>query len=85
MIFKERPNVVLVDVMMPHLSGDQVVTLIRENNLFEDMNIVYVFFSVKSVEYMRPLVKKTGARGAIHKALSDEQFLKKFAELLQDP
>ena len=83
LIFKERPDVVLVDVMMPRLSGDQVVELIKEHHLFEDLDIIYIFYSVKEPSQLAPIVKRTGARGAIHKSVSDEEFLAQFARLTE--
>ena len=43
-ILRNRPEIVLVDVMMPRLAGDLIVTLIKENNLFEDLDIIFILY-----------------------------------------
>ena len=82
-ILRERPDVVLVDVMMPRLSGDQIVSLIKENNLFEDLNIIYILFSSKDEATLRDLVEQSGAEGAIPKSVSDEKLKERFLRLVQ--
>lgn len=80
-ILRERPDVVLVDVMMPRLSGDQIVTLIKENNLFEDLKLTFIFFSSKDEASLLELVRQSGAEGAIQKSVSDEQLQEQFLSL----
>ena len=81
LILRERPDVVLVDVMMPRLSGDQILRLIKDNNLFEELDIVYILYSSKDSEALKELVEQSGAEGAIQKSAGDEAFKTQFLRI----
>jgi CheY-like chemotaxis protein len=71
------PDVLLVDVMMPALSGAELASLLKRRGL----NLVIILYSSKSMVELKTLVRETGAVGAISKSLNDTAFLRQF-ELL---
>lgn len=78
-ITEHTPDVVLLDVMMPALSGTELANVLRRNN----MNTVVIFFSSKESAELAELVRQTGAAGAISKSESDSTFLKRFDALVR--
>lgn len=81
MILKEetRPDIVLLDVIMPGVNGEQFCRFIKKNELFSGITVVLC--SGMDVEELKKVASKCGADGFIHK----ESFLGKeaLAELLR--
>lgn len=75
-----EPDVVLLDLMMPALSGEALAHLLRSHRLADRVGIV--LHSSKSEAELREAVRQTGALGAIAKSCSEEEFLASFSELL---
>jgi DNA-binding response OmpR family regulator len=76
---EQRPDLVLVDVMMPALSGDKVAGVLLK---YREHTCPVVFLSDRPSTELRSLVEKTSAAGFIRKTndLSDladqvEQYL----------
>ncbi len=61
----ERPDLVLLDINMPALSGDQIARLIKP--LCEVMRAPIVFHSSNDEDSLRDLVRVHGVRGYICK------------------
>ena len=55
-IQKERPDVIVMDVDMPLLSGDRIVSIIRGN---EFSTIPVIYFSGKSEHFLAGIAAKT--------------------------
>ena len=55
-IAKEKPHIVVMDIDMPLLSGDKIVSIIRSN---EFSTLPVVFFSAKPSSMLAALVAKT--------------------------
>ncbi len=51
-IAKERPDVIVMDIDMPRLPGDKIVSIIRAN---EFSTLPVIFFSGKSKDLLAPL------------------------------
>lgn len=67
-----RPNLVLLDVNMPFLSGDQLVAVIRRyRNL---AHIPIVFFSSNDEAALRDMVAEHGVAGYIPKSALTSNF-----------
>ena len=68
-ILRERPDLVLVDISMPALPGDEWLDLVTENSLAarDGHEPVFVVFSGRSVEQLERVVRETCAVGYIHK------------------
>lgn len=67
-ICSERPQVVLMDVQMPGVSGDELIRIVRDRRLLaDDQRTVFILYSGRSSEELERLVADTGALGAIQK------------------
>lgn len=80
-ILEHAPDVVLLDVMMPALSGVELAALLRRRGL--DTKIV--FHSSKSKEELEALVESSGALGFIRKGAGEQAFLRAFEKLVAPP
>jgi len=56
LIEKEKPDVLLIDLWMPGLSGDQVVRELRKNEEIKDLPIVVISASKDGKEIVMPPV-----------------------------
>ncbi len=61
-----RPDVILVDVNIPALSGDRIVSLVRRNT---QSKARLVLFSSSDVDHLRQLADSVSADGWIQKGL----------------
>jgi len=65
-LLRETPDVVLLDVNMPLVSGDEICRIMRENPLLA--HIPVVFFSSNDETTLRTMVSESGAAGYITKS-----------------
>jgi DNA-binding response OmpR family regulator len=74
-IFSEesRPDLILLDIVMPILSGNQDALLLKESEYCKDIPIVFI--SSKSEEELRQLAFETGVEGYICKPFSDVELV----------
>jgi len=81
---EKYPDVVLIllDVMMPGLSGWEVLQSLKSNDLFKD--ILIVLFTVKSFNEDIQKGKALGADGYITKPFSGNDLLKYVKKLLKE-
>jgi PleD family two-component response regulator len=77
----ERPDIVLLDIMMPALNGERLAALLRSNRSLNSVGII--LHSSKSPSELLPLVDQTGAIGAISKSESEGEFMRKFHDLVR--
>jgi CheY-like chemotaxis protein len=72
-ILKEetRPDIVLLDVVMPGVNGEQFCRFIKKNELFDGISVVLC--SSMDVDQLKRVAEKCGADGFVHK----ESFLGK--------
>ncbi len=82
LIISESPDVVLVDVMMPGLAGDEFVGFIVENEIFKESDVGFILYSSKDSNELNELVKQSGALGAIQKTSDEQKFLTELASLI---
>lgn len=68
-----RPDLVLLDVMMPQRSGFEVCRRIRENPSFRDMKIVMLTARGRDVERDKGL--KSGANAYVTKPFSTKELM----------
>lgn len=78
-IFQHQPDVVLLDVRMPGLSGDKLAAILSRRELTKQ---VAVILHSGSRENLALLAKEANALGAIHKTSDDRKFLSEFHALL---
>jgi CheY-like chemotaxis protein len=69
-ILCHRPSFVLLDVMMPALTGGELAALVKRRNI--DTGII--LHSSKPMAELRELVRETGALGALSKTLGEHLF-----------
>ena len=81
-IKKEPPNLILMDIMMPSMSGWDTVTEIRKNKKWDKIKIC--FLSVVEIsEERRKALKKSGIQGYIMKPFQKEQLIKEVKRLIR--
>lgn len=64
-ILREQPDLVVIDVNMPLLSGDELVRMLRSNTATSQ--VPALLFSEQSARALRALVRASGASGYIRK------------------
>jgi len=69
-IMSEKPNFVLLDVMMPALTGGELASLVRRRKL----NTGIILHSSKTITELQQIVKETGALGAVSKTFGEYLF-----------
>jgi DNA-binding response OmpR family regulator len=66
LVIAEDPDLIVLDVNMPELSGDKLLRPLRQNP--RTAGIKVLFHSSESVEHLEHLVATTGADGYVRKA-----------------
>jgi len=79
-IAAHRPEIVLLDVSMPALTGDALAGVLRRNGLDQDVGII--LHSGLSVDELSALKDSTGALGAIQKTGNEALFMSEFDRLV---
>ncbi len=84
-ILRERPDLVLVDLNMPALPGDEWLQLVTEESLAtgDGHEPSFVVFSGRSVEELERVVRETCAVGYIVKQEGPEAFEVAFEKIVQ--
>lgn len=75
----ERPDIVLLDVMMPVLNGDHLADLLRTEHPAHEVGII--LHSSKPAEELAAIVEHTHALGAIQKTSDADAFMCAFNTL----
>ncbi|MGH7271554.1 MAG: response regulator, partial [Polyangiaceae bacterium] len=78
-IAQESPDVVLLDLSMPGLSGERLAKLISQN---PRRHVAVIFHTAKDPRDVDDAVRECKALGAIQKTSDDELFLLQFERLL---
>lgn len=68
---KEKPDLIIMDIMMPMLDGNKKAKLLKENEV--SRNIPILLLSSKGEAEMRALMAEAGANGYILKPFSAQQ------------
>jgi len=74
-ILRDKPDVVLLDVRMPGLSGDKLAGLIADES---DTPPLLVLLSSSSRAELEGLVRTSGADGFIEKTSDPSEFVRRF-------
>ena len=77
---KQKPDLILMDVMMPMLQGDTTVQILKKTEFTSDIPVIYV--SSKSPEELAQMVAATGVEGYLCKPFSDEELLAKVRAII---
>ena len=78
-ILRETPDVVLLDVRMPGLSGDKLAELISARNANPPFVVLH---SASPRNELDQLAKRCGASAAIEKTSDPKEFLKRFEAIV---
>jgi CheY-like chemotaxis protein len=78
-IAKNRPDIVLMDVMMPGLSGDKLAELLQRQDRTRQVPVI--LHSSKESADLDEMVERAGILGAITKTSDDDAFLAQFQRL----
>ncbi len=83
MIVAQKPDCVILDIMMPELDGLELCRRLRQEPNLDDMKIV--FLSGKSYEFDRNRAFKFGANGFFQKPIKDSnEFIDDLKHILDD-
>lgn len=74
-----RPDILLLDVLMPVLTGDHLAELLRADPNAHPVGII--LHSSKPADELAELVRHTGALGAIQKTADADGFIEAFNAL----
>lgn len=77
---KEKPNLILMDVMMPLLQGDTTVQILKKAEFTSDIPIVYI--SSKTAGELEKMVADTAVSGFLCKPFGDDELLQKVRALI---
>ena len=69
-----RPDLVLLDVQMPQVNGEQFCRFIKSNSLFKGIKVLLC--SSESVETLQRICRESGADGFVTKDAVLSQLLK---------
>ncbi len=75
-----RPDLIIMDVMLPVLEGDKKARMLKENEASRDIPILLL--SSKPEGELRYLVRESGSDGFIRKPFAHDQMVKKVQETL---
>src|SRR6478735_2955342 len=75
----EKPDLVLIDVQMPALRGDQLVAVVLKHRLHRCPLILH---SDRPVQELEALVRSSGANGYISKTDDSEVFLRELTRFV---
>jgi DNA-binding response OmpR family regulator len=81
MILSERPDMVLVDVGMPGLSGDELVRMVKSNPRSADVRVV--LFSSRDADELEAMARRCGAAGYLVKGADHQGFVRDFRALAE--
>jgi DNA-binding response OmpR family regulator len=77
---KQRPDLIIMDIMMPMLDGNKKAKILKDNEMSKDIPILLL--SSKTDEEMRKLAEESGANGYILKPFSPIEITSKVAKSL---
>jgi DNA-binding response OmpR family regulator len=77
---KQRPDLIIMDIMMPMLDGNKKTKILKENEMSKDIPILLL--SSKTDEEMRKLAEESGADGYILKPFSPVEITNKVRKSL---
>jgi CheY-like chemotaxis protein len=79
-IAEDKPDIVLVDVSMPGLTGDGLVRLGKTNPAFDD--VIFILYSGSRASDLNRLVQQVGAAGGIVKTGDLAAFASEFKRII---
>ena len=81
LIYKYKPDLVLLDIMLPGIDGYEVCEILRLNPEYRDIKIIFLTAKGREVEIAKGLA--LGADAYITKPYSNSELVAKVKELLE--
>jgi DNA-binding response OmpR family regulator len=81
LIYKYKPDLVLLDIMLPGLDGYEVCEIVRLNPNYRDIKIIFLTAKGREVDIAEGLA--LGANAYITKPFSNDVLFEKVNELLE--
>ena len=78
---KEKPDLIILDVMMPKLNGYQVCRMLKFDDKYKSIPII--FLTARSQQYDKEVGKEVSADSYIAKPFDGEVLLKEVKRLLE--
>ena len=82
MIYKYKPDLILLDIMLPRIDGYEVCDIVRLNPEYRDIKIIFLTAKGREVEIAKGLA--LGANAYITKPFSNTELVAKVKELLDN-
>ena len=82
LIFQYKPDLVLLDIMLPGIDGYEVCEIIRLNPNYRDVKIIFLTAKSSEVEFAKGMA--LGADAYITKPFSNTELIAKVKELLEN-
>ncbi|MEE4264430.1 MAG: response regulator [Desulfobacteraceae bacterium] len=79
-IYKYKPDLILLDIMLPRIDGYEVCEIVRLNPEYRDIKIIFLTAKGREVEIAQGL--SLGANAYITKPFSNTELVAKVKELL---
>jgi DNA-binding response OmpR family regulator len=80
-IFKYKPDLILLDIMLPGIDGYEICEILRLNPLYRDIKIIILTAKGREVEIAKGMA--LGADAYITKPFSNAEIVAKVKELLE--
>ncbi len=77
-----KPDLILTDIMMPKMSGDQMISILRQERDFKNLPIVVL--SAKADEHLHNRLLENGVQDYISKPFSECELLARLNRILSD-
>ncbi|MCK4425303.1 MAG: response regulator, partial [Deltaproteobacteria bacterium] len=80
---REKPDLILLDILMPGMSGDEVAEILLENPATAKIPIIFLTAMVTKEEIGDVALKKRGGRNFIAKPITTEELVGAIKKVLE--
>ena len=80
---REKPDLILLDILMPGMSGDEVAEILLENSATAKIPIIFLTAMVTKEEIGDVALKKKGGRDFITKPITTEELVGAIKKVLE--
>jgi CheY-like chemotaxis protein len=79
----EKPDLILLDILMPEMSGDEVAEILLENPVTAKIPIIFLTAMVTKEEIGDVMLKKRGGRNFIAKPITTKEVIAAIKKVLE--
>ena len=80
---REKPDLILLDILMPEMSGDEVAEILLDNPATAKIPIIFLTAMVTKEETGDVVLKKRGGRNFIAKPITTEELVGAIKKVLE--